>query len=168
MKVFKYKCGICGNQHEGSPSFTYRWPHEYEILSKKQREELARISNDLCIIENEDHFIKVNLEIPIQGYDKGFLWGVWISVSKENFQKYYENYNSKNYQDTYMGWFSNRLPYYPDTLDLKSRANIKSDGRRPLIDLEPTEHPLSIDSYNGISWERAAEIAQVALHQSKV
>jgi hypothetical protein len=47
--------------------------------------DLARLSQDVCIIKDTDHldyFVRVCLEIPISGVDQPFLWGVWISVSE--------------------------------------------------------------------------------------
>ena len=167
MEKFKFTCATCGEVHEGSPSFSYKWPHHYEVLNDDDRNEIAKISDDLCVINDEDHFIRVILEIPIHGYIDGFMWGVWVSVSEENFWKYHENFDSKEYEDTYFGWFCNVLPYYPETLHLKTNAHIKPGSQRPSLDLELTDHPLTIDFNNGISWERAVEIAEEAMHGIK-
>ena len=167
-ETFRFTCATCGDLHEGPPSFGYKWPHHYAVLSEDDRKELATISDDLCIINDQDHFIRVILEIPIHGYEEGFLWGVWVSVSAENYWKYHENFASPDYRDTYFGWFCNRLTYYPETLHLKTRVCIKPGGQRPVIELESTEHPLSIDYHNGISWEKAVKIAMHAMHGIKV
>jgi hypothetical protein len=37
-------------------------------------------------------------------------------------------------------------------------------GLRPKIELEPTEHLLSIEQRDGITWERVHEIASIANH----
>jgi len=167
MEKFKFTCATCGEEHEGSPSFGYKWPHHFEVLNETDKKEIAKISDDMCIINDEDRFIRVVLEVPIKGYKEGFMWGVWISVSETNFLNYQENFDSKDYEDTYFGWFCNILPFYPETLHLKTNAFIESGGQRPKIDLELSEHPLTIDYNNGISWERAVEIAQVAMHGIK-
>ncbi|HEY3791045.1 MAG TPA: DUF2199 domain-containing protein [Bradyrhizobium sp.] len=60
-------------------------PWQYHTLSKDQRVDLARLSQDVCIIKDTDHldyFVRVCLEIPISGVDQPHLWGVWISVSE--------------------------------------------------------------------------------------
>lgn len=168
METFRFTCATCGDVHEGSPGYGYQWPHYYEVLSELDRVELATISDDLCIINDQDHFIRVVLEIPIHGYEEGFLWGAWVSVSKENFRKYQKNFDSADYRDTYFGWFCNRLPYYPETLHLKTKACIEPGGQRPAIALEYTDHPLSLDYHNGITWEKAIEIAMVAMHGNRV
>jgi hypothetical protein len=164
---FSFICSRCGRTHEGSPSFAYSAPIYYEQLNEGDKRTLATISDDFCEItqtDQTDRFIRTILEIPINGVEEPFLWGVWVSLSEGNFDKYMENFDSPTYEDEYFGWFSNRLPYYPDTLNLKAQAFVKPGRERPLIQLEPTDHPLSIDSRAGISWQKAMEIAEIAMH----
>jgi hypothetical protein len=42
----------------------------------------------------------------------------------------------------------------------------RSGGIRPWLELEQTDHPLSIDFHNGITIARAQEIAEYAMHRS--
>jgi hypothetical protein len=57
------------------------------------------------------------------------------------------------------GWFSNQVPGYPDTLNLKCDVSPRDDGMRPLITLEPTDHPLAVQQREGISFESAVAYA---------
>lgn len=167
MKRFKFTCSCCGEIHEGSPSFGFSAPHYYHILSEKDKEYIAKLSDDLCVItyENQtDRFVRAILEIPIGGCDEPFLWGVWVSLSEENFHRYCENFDSDTYQDEYFGWFCSQLPYYPDTLSLKAKVHVTPGGQRPELELESTDHQLSIDFHDGITWEQAVRIAEVAMH----
>ena len=123
VKSFSFKCASCEGTHEGSPSFGYDTPYFYSCLSGEQKEAWEKLSDNLCIVENdeeEDYFIRVVLIVPVEGVEEGFTWGVWISVSESNFQKYVENFSSDSYADHYFGWFSNLLPYYPNTLSIKT------------------------------------------------
>jgi len=56
------------------------------------------------------------------------------------------------------------LPGYPDTLNLKTSVHTQPVGARPLIELEATNHPLSIEQRGGMSWERVNQIAGMVLH----
>lgn len=67
--------------------------------------------------------------------------------------------------DCYFGWFCNYLPYYERTYGLKAQVRPRSDGTRPYIFLEETDHPLSVDFHQGISIERAREIAEAVMHR---
>lgn len=55
-------------------------------------------------------------------------------------------------------WLSNSIPDYPETLNLQMYAHIKELGERPTFELEPTDHPLSVEYYEGITPERVKEI----------
>ena len=43
MKKFKFLCEDCGETHEGSPSFGYKWPHYFEVLNDDDRKNKAKI-----------------------------------------------------------------------------------------------------------------------------
>ena len=149
--------------HEGSPSFSFPSPLTYNSLSEEEKTD-AHLGTDLCYIE-DDRFIRVCLEIPIIGVEQPFMWGVWVSLSQHNFARYRDTYDEPVVTDEYFGWFCNCLPFYPDTINLKTLVHPRAGGIRPYIDLEPTDHPLSIDYRNGISISRAQEIAEHVMHQ---
>ena len=64
------------------------------------------------------------------------------------------------------GWLSTSLPGYPETLHLKTMVHTREVGRRPRVELEPTDHPLAVEQRQGITWERVQEIAERMLHGS--
>jgi len=47
----------------------------------------------------------------------------------------------------------------------KTLVRPRVGGIRPYLTLEPTDHPLSVDFANGISINRAQEIAEHVMHQ---
>lgn len=126
------------------------------------------LGSDLCWYDDEDgrhYFIRVCLEVPIRGVAEPFTWGVWVSVSEESYNRYVETYDNPNANDCYFGWFCNYLPYYKHTYALKTQVHPRAEGIRPYIELEETDHPLAIDFHQGISIERAQEIAEAAMHR---
>ena len=139
-------------------------PHYYIVIPEDERDNSTWVSHDLCVVEGRDRFIRCTLEIPIHGSEEGFLWGVWLSVSEANFEDYRENFENESHQVRYVGWISNILPCYPNTLQIVGAANLQSNGQRPKIELKPTDHSLYADYLNGIPWERAIDIAQVVMH----
>lgn len=165
MKTFKFKCEQCNEWHEDSPSFGFNAPAHYYSLSDSDKEN-SLLSNDLCSTVDGNYFIRTILEVPIIDIDEPFMWGVWISVSEKSFNHYTNKKNEDEDEDLthYFGWFQNRLPYYPDTLNLKTNAYLQPNNHRPILDLEHTDHPLSIDYHQGISWEKAIEITTILLH----
>jgi len=166
--IFSFKCSACGKIHEGAPSFAFQAPDPY-LEQPKERQEAGKLETDTCWYEDDDgiqYFIRVCLEIPIQGVSEPFLWGVWVSLSQKSFERYLETYDSPDTHDRYFGWFCNRLPYYADTYALKTLVHPRRGNTRPYIELEDTDHPLSIDFRQSISIQRAQEIAEQILHRT--
>ena len=167
--IFAFRCATCGEMHEGSPSFSFPEPWHYAQLSDAAKSN-AKLDSDLCLIKNDqstDRFVRAVLELPIHGINEPFLWGVWVSVSKESFNRYLDTWDSPDENDSYFGWFANRLPYYPDTLNLKTHVRPRRGGTRPFLELEQNSHPLAEHLYKGLSLEQAQEIAEYATHNMK-
>ena len=139
----------------------------YQQLSASEKEQGARLTEDLCEIthgEGTDYFVRVVLEIPIQGIVDPFMWGVWVSLSETSFRRYVATWADPDESDSFFGWFSNRLPYYPDTLALRTQVRPRKHGIRPCLELQPAAHPLAIHFHEGITIQEAQRIAEVALH----
>lgn len=66
----------------------------------------------------------------------------------------------------YFGWLQSALPYVPSTLNLKTSVQNSCVGERPIVTLEPTDHPLAIEQRNGITMARIQQIVEAALHGS--
>ena len=64
----------------------------------------------------------------------------------------------------YFGWFATRLGQWPETLQLKTHVHLRPPPLRPVIELEPTDHPLAIAQREGISRERHRALALAHLH----
>ncbi|MDD5274099.1 MAG: DUF2199 domain-containing protein [Methylovulum sp.] len=165
--IFSFKCSSCDNIHEGSPSFAFRAPDPYLQQTDKVRE-AGELNDDFCRYKDDDGehlFIRVCLEVPIHSISEPFLWGVWVSLSQPSFGRYVETYNAPETTDRYFGWFCNYLPYYENTYALKTYVHPRSGGLRPFIELEPSQHPLAIDFHQGISIQKAQEIAESIMHR---
>jgi hypothetical protein len=54
--------------------------------------------------------------------------------------------------------------YSPSTLNLKTNAHTRPLGRRPSVELEPTDHPLAVEQRTGMTQDRVREIAEAVLH----
>ncbi|MFZ5376227.1 MAG: DUF2199 domain-containing protein [Patescibacteria group bacterium] len=163
--VFRYTCVTCGKVHEGAPSFSFLGPVQYS----KSKNFLSNIffrrylNNDFCS-NGQDFMIRVVLEIPILGFEEPFTWGVWVSQKKENFDFYRRHFSEDLRGRETFGWLCNKLPYYADTLNLKTMVMFRYNHLRPLIRIEKTEHELSQDFYNGITLKKAQKIGSIANH----
>src|SRR5262249_4246584 len=155
---FSFKCSVCGQTHEGLPDLGFDCPIYFHQLNEAERREQARLTTDTCVINDEDFFIRGCLEIPVHGRTDAFTYGVWVTLSRDNFARYEELYEEKDRkvedEAPYFGWFSNRIPGYADTLNLKTNVHLRPYPTRPRIELEPADHQLSIDQRSGISIEK--------------
>jgi hypothetical protein len=99
--------------------------------------------------------------------DQDFEWGVWVSVSEPNFKRISEIWEDEGREEepAIFGWLSSMLPIYtPTTLGLKTMLHTQPVGLRPLIDLEPTDHPLATEQRAGIDLRHVQEIAEHVRH----
>jgi hypothetical protein len=125
------------------------------------------LSSDQCIVKDQHYFIKGLIEIPVIGSAEPFSWGVWVSLSRENFTRALHVWETpgRESERPYFGWLSTELGLYsPRTTNLKTNAHTRPIGRRPFIELEPTDHPLAVEQRTGITRDRVREIAEAVLH----
>jgi hypothetical protein len=136
------------------------------MIPEDEREQRAILASDTCLIDERHAFIDGNLELPIIGSDRPFSWDVWVSLSLPNFERVYRLWEQpgREAEPPYFGWLSTRLPGYPETLSLKTMVHTREVGRRPRIELEPTDHPLAVEQREGITMARVQEIAELVLH----
>ncbi|HEX9627958.1 MAG TPA: DUF2199 domain-containing protein [Acidiferrobacterales bacterium] len=167
MDIETFRCDVCGEIHEGPPfSYGFGAPLAYYQISKLWRWFRCFLTTDTCRIDEKRFFVLGNIRIPIIGSDRTFTWGVWISLSKENFYRSLDLWDKpgREAENAYFGWLSNSIPGYPETINLKTQVHTQPVGIRPEIELEPTDHPLALEQRNGISFERVKEIASIANH----
>jgi hypothetical protein len=143
-------------------------PDLWSSLSSSERKQRGRLSSDQCVIDNEHFFVRGLVEIPVLDGDGPFAWGVWVSLSKVNFERTTALWHDPNRvnEPAYFGWFCNSIPGYPETLHLKTAVHSREVGLRPLIELEATDHPLSIEQRNGITAGRLRSIAEQMHHHN--
>jgi hypothetical protein len=149
-------------------SFGADTPIQWDLLSEAERSE-SKLGGEQCVIEAEgrtDFFVRACLEIPIKGCERAFTWGVWVSLSEKSYLEVSEHWEdpSRTSLGPYFGWLCTKIPEYSDTVFLKTMVHQRAVGLRPFVELEPTEHPLSIDQREGIDPKRLQEIITKLLH----
>ncbi|OJT20829.1 hypothetical protein BO221_28395 [Archangium sp. Cb G35] len=169
MSGFRFTCRSCGEVHEGIPSFGADAPQPYTALPESEREQRAELSSDQCIIDGKEFYVRGCLEIPVHGQEEPLVWGVWVSVSEQSFQRMSERWDElgREKEPPSFGWLCTHVPLYPDTLLLKTHVRTRPVGQRPFIELEPTNHPLAVDQREGLRPERLQEIIETLLHKKQ-
>ena len=141
-------------------------PCMWFMIPEEERDRRCELTQDQCVVDEKCFFIVGNLEIEVAGENELFSWDVWVSLSERSFLRSCEVWESPDRvsEPPYFGWLSTALPCYPDTLSLKTHVHTRAVGRRPRIELEPTDHPLSVEQREGISRQRVQDIAEIILH----
>lgn len=173
LSNLRWQCGNCDEWHTGpildqsfdAPDY---WPDDakegrrWSVLPSGSIEKTSKsfLDSDYCAIDDENFFVRGVINLPIIGTAEEFCWGVWGSLSRENFEKLlrHEEDPERGELPPMFSWLSNEIFDYPDTLNIKMYANIQRPGIRPLFHLERTDHPLAKEFHEGISPERIREI----------
>jgi len=137
-------------------------PDYFWSVPEAERESRVVLTKDQCIIDDRYFFVAGNFSIPVAGTEDAVKFTCWVSLSNQAFERMNDTWENPERvkEEPYCGWFSNNLPTYTGTVKLKARLHQQPPGTKPVIELEPTDHPLSVDSRIGITPERAAEIRQ--------
>jgi hypothetical protein len=160
----RYRCTCCGELHEGFGDLAFAEPLYYHELTPAERQ-AARLTSDTCEV-GEHRFVRGILQIPVEGDPEGFAYGVWVSLSQKNYERYLELFDARDGLPTepWFGWLSNRLPGYDDTLSLKTNVYLRPYPARPAIELGPTDHALVREQRDGITRQRLHEIWEANQH----
>lgn len=162
-----FLCGTCGEFHPELPmDYGADTPAAFDAIPEAERQARCDFTPEVCRIDRKEFFVRGCLEIPVLDGPRPFIWGVWASISYDSFDRMVTAWESptRATEPPYFGWLCNSLPLYPDTLLLKTNLHTRPVGLRPLIVLEPTDHPLAIEQRNGITMARVREIAAAMLH----
>lgn len=166
-----YLCHCCGERHDGSP-MSYGTDAPAYWGTSLASDESSMLGQEQCIIKAEHFFIRARLVIAVTDAPPGteFDWGVWVSLSRDNFARALSLWTTagREQEPPYFGWLSTNLPLYqPSTVSLKTHVHTQAVGKRPLIELEPTDHLLAAEQRTGITLARVQEIAETLLHMDR-
>ncbi len=161
-----FTCSCCDARHPELPmNYTAEAPAVWDPAFADADDCL--LSSDQCVIRARFYFVKGLVEIPVIGSDERFSWAVWVSLSRENFSRAADLWDTpgREFEEPYFGRLStDLLAYSPTTLNLKTNLHTRPLGERPFVELEPTDHPLAVEQRTGITRDRVREIAAAVLH----
>jgi len=151
----KFICSSCGKQHEEWPALTFIAPDNYNILSDEDKQNIAELSSDFCVINHPDQidrFIRCTLFQKVNDHCDNLDYGVWVSLSEKSFEDYKANFDNENYETQYFGWLCNDILGYTFEESIPTTVVTQPRGTRPSIFPNKNfEHEFVRDFYNGIS-----------------
>lgn len=153
-------CPCCGARHGGVLDLASSRPYYCPGgAGTRPHSEVATVAGesfldaDFCVVDRRSFFVRGVLRLPIiGGGGASFGCGCWSSLSKENFERHLDTFESgrQGVLGPWFGWFSDLLEGYPDTLALKCRVTPRDGNERPAFELEPTSRPLASEQHEGI------------------
>ena len=159
---YAWTCACCGKPFDTLPlDWAYNAPGYWNDIPEAERTGRGKLSSDFCVAD-EHYFIRGCLQIPIVDFKGRLVWGVWVSQSADGFARAVELFDRDPdaNEEPRFGWLSNEIRIYrPSTLNHKTNIHFQPINSRPLIELEATDHPLAVEQRDGITLQRAQEIA---------
>ncbi len=161
----RFRCTTCEVEHDGMFDLACdapdHWPRERSHEPNSAlRLEGDFLSDDFCVIAGENFFIRCVFEIPVVGGAQKFGYGIWSTLSRDNFQNYVAAFDDgrPDNRGPWWGWFSNDLKTWPEACNTGCWVHPQLDRQRPVVVLDDADHPLSIAQDEGISVERLMAI----------
>jgi hypothetical protein len=161
-----FKCSECGEFHNEIPmAYGANAPYSYFQIPESELDYRSVLTQDICIIDNKDFYIKGQLNIPVEDNDN-FSWTVWILISKLDFEKAEELWTDDNrfLEKPYIGKLATRLYCYPETLNLAVNVHTQQVGVIPKIEVIETSHPLFLEQENGINMDRVISFSRQIMY----
>lgn len=154
-----YICSQCGKPHEEWPALAFSSPDNYHQLSDADKNLIATISNDLCVImhpDQTDRFIRCTLTQRVNDHCEGLAYGLWVSLSEKSFMDYSDNFGNAHHEAVYFGWLCNQVPGYEEWESIPTTVYTRTGNQRPeIVPHEDFVHPFVKDYYTGISKQEA-------------
>ncbi len=161
-----WRCGLCDKEHDELPLVYGADPPWRLLVPEDEFDGRVELDDSLCVIDRQHFFVRGHIQLPIRDHDEPFAWSVWCSVSKESIARMMQLWDDPErvHAEPYFARVSTSLPTYePETLHLKTTLHERDPGIIPLVELEPTDHPLAVEQREGITMERVQHLAHVLL-----
>ena len=149
--MFQFKCKSCSEWHEGMPTFGADAPLYFYSIPAEERSRRCVLGSDTCVVDQEHFFVLGCLGIHVHGETDPFVWGVWVSLSKDHFDEFLACFDMND--RSHIGPSSDgsvRAPSLSQYGEVSTQVHLRDNGIRPYIELEPTDHPLAVEQRNVI------------------
>jgi hypothetical protein len=162
-----FRCRICGKWHDELLfDLVFDEPMQVAELDEATRARQVTVLDDFRILRRDDathYFILGMIELPIIGTTEQLRYVAWATLSATSFEAATNASRERTAAGPFFGWLSSSIPDYPPTAALPTHVHVRA-GSRARIELEASEHPLSVDQRKGITLERVQQIVERQLH----
>ena len=161
-----FKCGTCGKIHIGLPmDMAYKNPAAYFKIPAKERAARIYSTDDSCVIDDVEFYIRGVLPIPVINSDDEFRWGLWAKVEESDFNiysKYWDGHIPENLPPI-NGHLSGGMKDYLESDMTPFEIYLQSDNQRPFFKVLSNDSELGIDQQKGITMEKVHSFVEPLL-----
>ena len=163
--AYSWTCSCCGKDFDTLPfDYAFKAPSNWYGLPEAERDKQAKLTSDLCVIDEKEFYVRACVEIPVRDTPNQLVYGVWVSVSQESYRYILDKWDAPipDNEPPRFGWLSNWIDGYPEPLEIRCNVFLRPNNLRPRIVLQPTDYPLAVEQHHGITLDRVKEIASRA------
>ena len=165
LKGASWTCAQCGGNHRGMFDLAANTPYHWKGEEAHEPNSALRrdgdfLSEDFCVLGGDHFFVRCVFEIPVHGMADKFGLGVWSTLSRANFDKYVDGFDSGEFADMgpWTGWFSSSFKPFAGSINEPCWVHPQPGRQRPTISLANSDHELAIAQDEGITADRLLEI----------
>lgn len=175
----RWSCPTCGGEHPELPfGFESPTPAHLFAIPETERERRVVSGPGWHEVDGRVAYVHGEIEIPLvrtSGVARGvgteaedvpdaLIWAAWVALDPAALAEHRACSPFEARDASWLGRLDTVIPTHPDTLGLRVLLHAPRPGRRPFIELEPTDHPLAREQWNGIELDRVREIAGELWH----
>lgn len=165
LRAASWHCTTCNAPHDGIFHISAPAPCFWQAPIDPEPNSALRfdgnfLSEDFCVIAGTHFFVRAVLEIPVHGLADAFGFGIWVTLSRTNFETYLDGFDDGRYPNwgPWPGYFSNDVGGFGETLNQPSWVRPRPDRLRPLVTIVDERHPLAVAQREGITADRVLQI----------
>lgn len=160
-----FKCPCCGRSFQGVIDIAYDhpdpWPHGNRAAAGVDDLIVGddRLSSDFCRV-NGDYFVRGIMPFAIIGTDQTFAFGVWGSVTEENFKIFMNAFDTNNFGDFEgcFSWLSNTIPHVGQEDWVPCSLVVEDPTKRPVFYAQAKAEAVRSFQVNGITFDQLLDI----------
>jgi len=158
------KCSTCGEEHELLEPF-FRRPDVIFAMSAEQKKGRVLETDDICALRGKGgaadrFFVRCRLSVPLLDAPGTSGWGLWAEVSEDDSVVIYNAWDDpeQNRIPPMQARLANRIPGYPDTIDLPVLLRLTGPKSRPELSLTSDSlHPFARECLAGVCVHRVKD-----------
>ena len=168
------KCPTCGEEHDLlDPVFSR--PDVIFRMSPEEKNGRVMENDDICALRGDEvtpsrYFVRCTLPVQLLDAPGNVCWGLWAEVSEADSAVIWKAWDDpeQNKIPAMSARIANRIPSFPDTIDLPVVLKLTGPTSRPELSLRGNSlHPFVKECAAGVCTHRVMEwLGAMAEHRS--